>query len=63
MDPGVRSAILIAGLVFVIMFGGMTLVVMANDGFTILVFFSILIVVLLGIALWGAINSTDDRRR
>ena len=62
MDPGVRSAILIAGLVFVIMFAGMTLVVMAKDGFTILVFFSVLIVVLLGIALWGAINSTDDRR-
>ena len=63
MDPNLRTAILIAGLMFLIFFGGMTLVVLAEDGFTILVFFSLLIVGLLGIALWGAINEPPDKRR
>ncbi len=62
MDPNVRSAILIAGLLFVILFGGMTLVVLAEEGLSILVVFSILIVGLLGVAMWGAINGPDDRR-
>ena len=62
MNPNARSAILVAGLLFVILFAGMTLVVLAEDGLTILVFFSLLIVVLLGIAIWGALNSPDDRR-
>ena len=62
MDPNVRSAILVAGLLFVLLFAGMTLVVLAEDGLTILVVFSILIVGLLGVAIWGAINGPDDRR-
>jgi len=62
MNPNARSAILVAGLLFVILFAGMTLTVLAEDGLTILVFFSLLIVVLLGVAIWGAINSPDDRR-
>jgi hypothetical protein len=61
MNPTARAALLVVGLLFVILFGGMTLVVLAEDGLTILVFFSLLIVVLLGVAIWGAINS-DDRR-
>jgi hypothetical protein len=63
MDPNVRSALLVVGLLFVFFFGGMSLVVLAEDGLTVLVVFSLLIVVLLGIALWGAINGPDDRRR
>ncbi len=63
MDPNVRSAILVAGLLFVILFAGMTLVVLAQDGLSILVVFSILIVGLLGVAIWGAINSPPDDRR
>ena len=63
MDPNVRSAILVAGLLFVIFFGGMTLVVLAEDGLSILVVFSVLIVGLLGVALWGAINGPPDNRR
>jgi hypothetical protein len=47
----------------VLLFGGMTLVVLAEDGLTILVVFSLLIVALLGIALWGAINGPPDNRR
>jgi hypothetical protein len=62
MDPNVRSAILVAALLFVLLFAGMTLVVLAEDGLTILVVFSLLIVALLGIAIWGAINGPDDRR-
>ena len=62
MDPNVRSALLVVGLIFVFLFGGMTLVVLAEDGLTILVAFSLLIVALLGVALWGAINGPDDRR-
>jgi hypothetical protein len=62
VDPNVRSALLVAGLVFVFLFGGMTLVVLAQDGLSVLIVFSVLIVGLLGIALWGAINGPDDRR-
>jgi hypothetical protein len=62
VDPNVRSAILFAGLLFVLLFAGMTLVVLAEDGLTILVVFSILIIGLLGVAIWGAINGPDDRR-
>jgi hypothetical protein len=62
LNPNVHTAIVIAGLAFVILFGGMTLVVLAEDGFTILVFFSILIVVLLAVAVWGAINNPPDGR-
>jgi hypothetical protein len=63
MDPNARSVILVVGLLFVFLFGGMSLVVLAEDGLTILVVFSLLIVVLLGIAIWGAINSDDQGRR
>jgi hypothetical protein len=63
MDKHVHTAIVVAGLVFVILFGGMTLVVLAEDGLTILVVFSILIVGLLGVAIWGAINNPPDNRR
>lgn len=60
MDPNARSAVMLVGLVFVILFAGMTLVVLAKDGFTILVFFSLVVVVLLGAAVWGAINDPGD---
>jgi hypothetical protein len=63
MDPNVRYAIMVAGLLFVILFGGMTVVVAAQDGLTVLVVFAILIVVLLGVAIWGAINNPPDDRR
>ncbi|MDQ3572125.1 MAG: hypothetical protein M3383_04620 [Actinomycetota bacterium] len=63
MDPSTRAAILIGGLVFVLFFGGMTLVVLAQDGFNILIVPSLAIVALLGIAIWGAINSPPDDRR
>jgi hypothetical protein len=63
VDPNVHTAIVVAGLVFVILFAGMTLVVLAEDGLTILVVFSVLIIGLLGVALWGAINGPPSNRR
>lgn len=63
MDPGLRAAVLFGGLLFILFFAGMTLVVLAKDGLTILVVFALLIAGLLGVALFGAINSPPDNRR
>jgi len=63
VDPGLRSAVLFGGLLFILFFAGMTLVVLAKDGLTILVVFALLIAGLLGVAIWGAINSPPDNRR
>jgi hypothetical protein len=63
VDRNVHTAIVVVGVLFVFLFGGMTLVVLAEDGLTILVVFSVLIVALLGIAVWGAINNPPDNRR
>jgi hypothetical protein len=57
-----RSAILFGVLMFMILFGGMTVAVLAKDGLTILVFFSILIFLLLGVALWGAVSEQNRRK-
>jgi ABC-type uncharacterized transport system permease subunit len=40
----------------------MTVVVLFKDGLTILVFFSILILGILGVALWGAVSEQNRRR-
>lgn len=63
MDRDLRYALLFGAILFVIFFAGMTLVVLVEDGFTIIVFFAIVVVGLLGVALWGAINSPPDNRR
>ena len=62
MDLDSRSAILFGVLIFLILFAGMTLVVLFKDGFTILVFFAILILLILGVALWGAVGEQNRRR-
>jgi len=62
MNLDSRSAILFGVLMFLILFGGMTAVVLFKDGFTILVFFSILIFLILGVALWGAANEQNRRK-
>jgi hypothetical protein len=63
VDLDARAAILFGVLIFLILFAGMTLVVLFEDGLTILVFFSILICVILGLALWGAVNEQSRGRR
>ena len=60
LDSG--SAILFGVLIFLILFAGMTLVVLFKDGLTILVFFSILILLILGVSLWGAVSEQNRRR-
>lgn len=60
LDSG--GAILFGGMLFVLFFIGMTLVVLIEDGLTILVFFAILICILLVIALYGAISTPPDDR-
>ena len=62
MDLDTRAAILFGVLMFLILFAGMTLVVLFKDGLTILVFFSILILVILGVGLWGAVSEQNRRR-
>ncbi len=60
LDSG--SAILFGILIFMILFAGMTLVVLFKDGLTILVFFAILIVAIIGVGLWGAVSEQNRRR-
>ncbi len=62
MDLDSRSAILFGVLIFLILFAGMTVAVLFKDGLTILVVFSILILLILGVALWGAVNEQNRRR-
>ncbi len=62
MNLDTRAAILFGVLMFMILFAGMTLVVLFKDGLTILVFFSILILLILGVGLWGAVSEQNRRR-
>jgi hypothetical protein len=61
MDLDTRSAILFGVLVFFILFAGMTLVVLFEDGLTILVVASILILGIIGVGLWGAVSEQNRR--
>jgi hypothetical protein len=62
MDLDGRSAILFGVLVFMILFVGMTFVVLFEDGLTILVVAAIAIIAIIGIALWGAVSEQNRRR-
>ncbi|MDQ3759758.1 MAG: hypothetical protein M3331_07445 [Actinomycetota bacterium] len=62
MDLDTRAAILFGVFLFLLLFAGMTIVVLFKDGLTILVFFSILILAILGVALWGAVSEQNRRR-
>lgn len=62
MNLDARAAILFGVFLFLALFAGMTLVVLAKDGITILVVFSILILAILGVALWGAFSDQNRRR-
>ena len=61
MDLDTRSAILFGVMVFLILFAGMTFVVLFEDGLTILVVFAILILGIIGVALWGAVSEQNRR--
>ena len=62
MDLDTRAAILFGVMVFLILFAGMTLVVLFEDGLTILVVFAILILAIIGVGLWGAVSQQNRRR-
>lgn len=57
MDPDVRNALLIGGLVFVGFFAAMTVSVIIDDGVTVLTVASILIVILMALPLIGALRN------
>ncbi len=60
MDPTVRSALLIAGISFCVLFGGMTAAVAIEYGFDIFTVAAILILLLLGLPLIGALRHPPD---
>ena len=62
MDLDGRSAILFGVLVFMILFVGMTFVVLFEDGLTILVVAAIAIIAIIGVGLWGAVSEQNRRR-
>ena len=57
MDPGTRTAILVAGVTFCALFGGLTIAVAVSDGITVFVVFSLLIVGMIAVGLIGAIRN------
>lgn len=57
MDPGVRSAILGFGVAFCALFALMTISVALEDGFDVLTVVSLLVIVLIGSGLIGAIRN------
>lgn len=66
MDPGVRTALLASGLLFVAAFGGMTLYVIAKSGFDtygdlLLAAFSLGVVIMILIGLVGAIRQPPGK--
>lgn len=56
MDPDLRTALLIGGLIFVALFAAMTIAVAVEFGFDVLTVAAGLIVVMLGLPLIGALR-------
>ncbi len=57
MDPGIRDAILIGGLIFVGLFAAMTVSVVLEDGINVLTVAAGVIVVLLALPLIGSLRN------
>jgi hypothetical protein len=60
MDPRLRTAVLLFGLAFCMAFGFLTAKVAADTGFDILSLFSFAIIVMLMLAILGAIRHPPD---
>ena len=60
MDPDLRTALLVTGIVFCLGFAGMTLTVAADSGFDIFTVISLLIVGMIGAGLLGAIRNPPN---
>ena len=60
MDPDLRTALLVGGLIFVGLFAAMTIAVAVEFGFDVLTVAAGVIVVLLGLPLIGALRNPPD---
>lgn len=60
MDPDLRNALLIGGLIFVGLFAAMTIAVAVQYGVDVLTVAALLIVVLLAMPLIGALRNPPD---
>jgi hypothetical protein len=60
VDPTVRSALLIGGLTFCVIFGGMTAAVAIDTGFDVFTVAAIVVLVLLILPLAGALRHPPD---
>jgi hypothetical protein len=60
MDPNVRTGLLMLGVVFCVVFFMLTIAVIAESSIDILTLTSLLIVVLIGAGLYGAIRHPPD---
>ncbi len=61
MRPNARTVLLVGGLAFVAVFAAMTLVVALEHGVNIVVVLSVGIILMLGLALIGALREPPDR--
>lgn len=57
MDPGIRTALLTAGILFCAVFAAMTLAVAAEYGFDVLTVAAIVVLVFLALPLIGALRN------
>jgi hypothetical protein len=60
VSSDLRTALLVCGLVFVVLFAAMTLSVALKDGVTILIVASVAVIALLAVALIGALREPRD---
>jgi len=60
MDPDLRSALLIGGLIFVSLFAAMTVSVAVENGFSVLTVAAGVIVILLALPLIGALRNPPE---
>ena len=60
MDPDLRTALLVGGLIFVGLFAAMTIAVAVEFGFDVLTVAAGIIVLLLGLPLLGALRNPPD---
>jgi hypothetical protein len=61
VQPDLRTALLIGGLVFVALFAAMTVAVALEDGVNVLVVLAVAIIAMLGLALTVALRNPPDR--
>lgn len=60
MDPGLRTALLIGGLIFIGLFAAMTVAVAVEYGFDVLTVAAAAIVLMLALPLIGALRNPPD---